>query len=312
MMIKILSQSEIQNNLKRQSEKIKSIYYGIYSSWHGGLITDKDFMMIPIDDHLVHRGDGVFEAIKIVNQKPYLLRPHLDRLLISAQFLKLPLPFPLEWMLKAIPSCIEQLNLPALAMLRIFVSRGPGDFSVSPKSTVGSQLYMVFTDAGSISEEKRVQGFKIGFAKTPAKDPWMAPYKTCNYIQNVFLKGEALDQGWDFAIAHHNGIITESATENLFWLAQDGVIEYPPNSTILTGTVMARAIQLASEKLNITSRKRSITIEELVSQKEVMMAGTTLDVLPVTEIKDHSFKAVPWSSSIAKKLNELIQLDQHG
>lgn len=309
-MIKILSQSELQNNLKRQSEKIKSVYFGVYSSWHGGLITDKDMMLVPIDDHLVHRGDGVFEAIKILNGKPYLLDQHLDRLLKSAQFLKLPLPFPKDWMVKAIPKCIELLKLPNLSMLRIFVSRGPGDFSVNPRSTVGSQLYMVFTDAQAIPDSKRELGMKIGFAKTPAKDSWIAPYKTCNYIQNVFLKAEAIDQGWDFAISHHQGVITESATENLFWMTKEGVLEYPPQASILTGTVMTRALQLADEKLGIKSRESTIRIEDLYQQSEVMMAGTTLDVLPVTQIDGYPFAPKKWSDSIAKKLNELIQKDQ--
>ena len=310
-MIKILSQSEIQNNLKRQSEKIKSVYYGVYSSWHGGLITEKDLMLVPIDDHLVHRGDGVFEAIKIFNGKPYLLDQHLNRLLKSAQFLKLPLPFPKDWMLKAIPTCIELLKLPKLSMLRIFVSRGPGDFSVNPRSTVGSQLYMVFTDAQEITDTKRELGMKIGFAKTPAKESWIAPYKTCNYIQNVFLKGEALDNGWDFAIAHNQGIVSESATENLFWIAKDGFIEHPPQSSILTGTVMARAIQLAEEKLGIKTRESTIRIEELNQQSEIMMAGTTLDILPVTQIDGYPFSPRKWNDSVAKKLNELVQNDQH-
>lgn len=37
-------------------------------------------MLIPIDDHMVHRGDGVFEAFKCVDGNIYQLDAHIDRL----------------------------------------------------------------------------------------------------------------------------------------------------------------------------------------------------------------------------------------
>lgn len=46
-------------------------------------------MLVPIDDHLVHRGDGVFEAIKFINKKFYLLDEHLLRLKSSAEKISL-------------------------------------------------------------------------------------------------------------------------------------------------------------------------------------------------------------------------------
>ena len=43
-------------------------------------MTDPRLMTIPLDDHLVHRGDGVFEALAIVGGKVYQLDAHLARL----------------------------------------------------------------------------------------------------------------------------------------------------------------------------------------------------------------------------------------
>lgn len=309
-MIKILTQTEILNNLKQQSQKIKSTYYGVYSSWHQGLILEKNMMMIPLDDHLVHRGDGVFEAIKVIDKKSYLLREHLNRLLQSAQFLKLPLPFPIERMEQMIPQCLEQLTVPKFSLLRIFVSRGPGDFSVNPRSTVGSQLYMAFTDCNIIPEQQRRTGFHIGFSKTPAKEKWLAPYKTCNYIQNVFLKGEALENGWDFAVAHADGWMAESATENIFWLNSKGELCAPELNSILKGTMMYRAMELAEKKMGIKSHFGPIKIDQLKEQKEVLIAGTTLDVQRVSKIHGESINVPPYENSIAKKLFDLLAADQ--
>jgi len=42
-------------------------YYAMYSTVYGGVTTDPVLMTIPLDDHMVHRGDGVFEVFKCVN-----------------------------------------------------------------------------------------------------------------------------------------------------------------------------------------------------------------------------------------------------
>ena len=34
----------------------------ISASVTSGIVTDPKLMTVPVDDHLVHRGDGVFEA----------------------------------------------------------------------------------------------------------------------------------------------------------------------------------------------------------------------------------------------------------
>ena len=39
-------------------------YFAMYSSVLDGIATDPALMLVPVDDHLVHRGDGIFEALK--------------------------------------------------------------------------------------------------------------------------------------------------------------------------------------------------------------------------------------------------------
>lgn len=39
----------------------------MYSSIYGGIVTDAAAMVIPMDDHMVHRGHGVFDTAAIMN-----------------------------------------------------------------------------------------------------------------------------------------------------------------------------------------------------------------------------------------------------
>ena len=59
----------------------QNTYFAMYSSVYGGVVTDPRLMLLPIDDHMVHRGDGVFEAFKAIDGNIYNLNAHLDRLI---------------------------------------------------------------------------------------------------------------------------------------------------------------------------------------------------------------------------------------
>ena len=71
-----------------------SNFYAMYSSVLGGIVTDPALMVLPLDDHMVHRGHAVFDTATLTHGMLYQLDPHLDRLIRSADGARIPLPFP--------------------------------------------------------------------------------------------------------------------------------------------------------------------------------------------------------------------------
>lgn len=57
--------------LAKLQEKWKSAkkqpYPAMYSSIFGGITLDPAIMVIPIDDHMVHRGHGVFDTAMLMD-----------------------------------------------------------------------------------------------------------------------------------------------------------------------------------------------------------------------------------------------------
>lgn len=49
----------------RENQHGKQQFLAMYSSIFGGITTDPAAMVIPIDDHMVHRGHGVFDTAAI-------------------------------------------------------------------------------------------------------------------------------------------------------------------------------------------------------------------------------------------------------
>lgn len=51
--------------INRENRKGTQEFLAMYSSIFGGITTDPAAMVIPIDDHMVHRGHGVFDTAAI-------------------------------------------------------------------------------------------------------------------------------------------------------------------------------------------------------------------------------------------------------
>src|SRR5207249_9777029 len=96
--LRVLQPTEALEQLRALRARQPVRYHAFYSSQLGGIVTDPALMVIPSDDHMVHRGHGIFDTAAIVDGKIYDLEAHLDRFLRSARLSKLPLPCPREEM----------------------------------------------------------------------------------------------------------------------------------------------------------------------------------------------------------------------
>lgn len=290
MEIKTIDQADIINQLKSKQYPAQGTYLAMYSSWYQGIIVDPSLMLVPIDDHQFHRGDGVFEAIKFIHGKCYLFDAHLDRLVDSASRIGIKLPYLRSEIKKIILATAEAAKKTEL-LLRVFLSRGPGGFTTNPYESVGSQFYVVATEFKPYPEQKYIDGVKIARSFVPTKEAWLATIKSCNYLPNVMMKKEAVDRGVDFTInLDPEGFIAEGSTENIVIVNQENELCRPSFDFILKGTTMMRAFRLA-EQLQEQSlirgiRASQLTMTDLKNAKEVMMIGTTLDVVSVTRFED--------------------------
>jgi 4-amino-4-deoxychorismate lyase len=289
-------------------------YLAMYSSWLGGIVTDPALMLLPIDDHMVHRGDGVFEAIKVINGGVYLLEEHLDRLTVSASKIDLKIPWSKSELKELILETCRAAFTHARAdkgqtfTLRLFVSRGPGSFGPSPYDTVGSQFYCILTKAAKISEQKYSSGVSIGKSLIPVKPLWYPTVKSCNYLPNVLMKKESVDRKLDFTVSYtEDGFVAEGSTENIFILDRKGILKHPGLDYVLKGTMLARLFDLAEAHTKIpVQRSVDISESELLTASGIFMAGTTMDILPVTEYEGKKIK-IPEEFA---KLHQLLKQDQ--
>ena len=307
MNIPLLDSQKILENLKSRHNPFWPQYHAYYSTWLGGITTDPALMMLPMDDHMVHRGDGVFEAIKTVDRHVFLITPHLERLARSAASIGLKLPFEIPEIQSILLQTLKVANQPNV-LIRLFVSRGPGGYTTNPYDSVASQMYVTITDLRTPKLELYTNGVKIGRSLIPVKESWMAQVKSCNYLPNVMMKKESVDRSLDFTVAFDDdGFLAESSTENIAIVDSQGVLVHPKFENILRGTTMIRVFDLA-RTVGMKTDQRNLTESDLLSAREVMMIGTTLDVLPVTSYEGKSIGSGV-VGPIAAELRQVLSRD---
>ena len=308
--MKIFSSSEWIEALNSRASSSRP-YVAMYSSWVGGVVKDPALMMVPLDDHLVHRGDGVFEAVRCVSGNLYLLKDHLERLEKSAQMIGLKSRWSRESIEDLIWKTLRISNLKE-AMVRIFLSRGAGDFSTNPYTTLGAELYIVVTAFQPLPQDKYETGVKIGRSTVAPKPDFFSQIKSCNYLPNVLMKKEAIDSKFDFVIGlSAQGQILESSTENLIFIDKQNRLIRPKGHQILRGCTMMRVCELAQKISEIAGVvEEDHNFSELFHAKEIMMVGTTLDVLPVTEVEGKKIGESGHVGTFSRKLLELLRRDQ--
>ena len=243
--MKELKPEDFAAALRGSRPAVRTPVYLFYSSLWDAYVRDPALMVIPFDDHLAHRGDGVFETMKCIGGAVYNLDAHLQRLQRSAYQIGLTFRHGAEAIRAKVLEALAAAGRPECSV-RVVLSRGPGGMGVSPGECPETALYVAVYGAGRPFMEAHPRGARLRLSAVPPKHPDFATVKTCNYIPNVLMRLEAEAWGVDFVVgADARGHITEGPTENVGIVSKGGVLAFPPLDSVLAGTTMLRVMELA-------------------------------------------------------------------
>ncbi|MFW5837444.1 MAG: aminotransferase class IV, partial [Desulfovibrionaceae bacterium] len=278
-MVKVVDSDTYVGLLRGTPRHGEQSVLAFYDHRMGAICRDPRLMLMPWDDHLVHRGDGVFETMKWVDGRMYQLDAHLERMQTSARGIHLPLPCPVSEIRELILET-ARAGETGSGLIRVLAGRGPGGFSVDPFECPVPSLYVAaykLTPKPEAFFEKGVTAFKTSI---PAKQPWLAQIKSLDYLPNALMKREAVEKGYTFPFCFDDqGFLAEGATENVCVVTQSGKLIVPEFTSSLRGTTLMRAIDLIKGDLPVTFR--GIEEVELYEAREIIVIGTTLDAVSV-------------------------------
>ncbi|PKU68046.1 D-amino-acid transaminase, chloroplastic [Dendrobium catenatum] len=283
--VPILSGTQVVEMLRvfEQKRSRKPSNVAMYSSIFGGITTDLAAMVVPLDDHMVHRGHGVFDTAAIMDGYLYELDQHIDRFLRSSSMAKINLPFDRSQLRNILIQTVSASKCTEGA-LRYWLSAGPGDFYLSPSGCLQSALYAVAYE----THLPEFKGSKVVTSSIPIKSQQFAIMKSVNYLPNVLSKMEAEENGAFAGIwLDDEGYVAEGPNMNVAFLTEERELLMPEFYKILSGCTARRVLVLAEKLVKEGKikgvRVGKVTVKEGKMANEMMLIGSGILVKPVVQ-----------------------------
>lgn len=267
-------------------------------AWCNGKLIDPYAPALSVLDHGVTVGDGVFEAVKIVDNQPFALTRHLRRLARSASGLGLPEPDQ-ALLRKAIDETLAGDRI-ELGRLRITFTAG-----ISPLgSNRGSgEPTLAVVASATPPWPKSTAAVTVPWPRNERGA--LAGLKTTSYAENVVALAYAAERNATEAIFPNTvGNLCEGTGTNVFCVF-GGVVATPPLSA---GCLAGITRELIIEWYDV--HERDISMDELATADEVFLASTTRDVQPVHDVDGRALpKKGPVTEQVAKVWRKLEAKD---
>jgi 4-amino-4-deoxychorismate lyase len=307
----ILSAEDVVAQLSALRARQPVKYSAFYSSQLGGIVTDPALMVIPFDDHIVHRGHGIFDTANLVDGKIYDLDAHLDRFVLSAERSKLRLFVSRENMRDIIVKTAAASGRRDGA-IRYWLSSGPGSLELSPAAGAEPGFFVMIFAGLSYPERWYTEGLRVMTTTYPIKPPFYAITKSTNYLPNVLMQMQAKEGGFDNGVfIDENGHVGESSNMNVAFVTKHRVLKHPKFDHILSGCTSLRLLELARRLIGgglLTDVVvGDVSVGEARAAEEMLLLGSSVKVAPIIQWDDRPIgngKPGPVAAALLKLLDE--------
>ena len=285
--LRLLNADDVLEGLRSLRARQPVKFWAFYSSQLGGIVTDPALMVIPFDDHMVHRGHGIFDTATLIGGKIYDLDAHLDRFVKSAARSNLPLPASREQMRDLIVRTTAASGKRDGA-IRYWMSSGPGSLELSPAAGAEPGFFIMIFAGLSYPERWYTEGLRVMTTTLPIKPPLYAITKSTNYLPNVLMQMEAKKAGLDNGVFIDDaGNVGESSNMNVAFVTSDGVFRHPKFDHILSGCTSQRLLELApalvAQGLIRAVEVCDIPVDRARAAREMMLIGSSIKVASIVE-----------------------------
>jgi branched-chain amino acid aminotransferase len=253
--------------------------------WIDGRVVEEADARLPVTDHGLLYGDGVFEGIRVHARRVFRLEDHLERLAVSARAIGLALPLGTD-ALRGVVLETARAYGEADAYVRLIVTRGAGALGVDPTTCKQPRVICIVDEVRIYPEEKRRRGIDLVTVswRRPALDALDPRVKSLNYLNSVLAKLEARERGADEAlILNAAGSVAEAAVANVFAVQRGALRTPPPTDGALEGITRRSVLELAAA-LGIPAFEATLARVDLLAADEVFLTGTGAGLVGVRSL----------------------------
>ena len=228
-----------------------------------GKFIEKNDGMISIADHGFLYGDGVYETLRTVNGKLWLIDEHLKRLRES---------------LETVGIKMKRGNNEIVNLAKALMERGSAD-EYRVRLTVTRTTFLIEA-VPLIAPANEIYENGVKAITFDGERPFPL-VKSTSMLTSIMARREvALAKVFEAFLVDRNQNVTEGSISNIF--AISGEVIYTPKERILEGTVRNLLIEILQNEFEV--RITSIAKKDINDFDEVFLTSSIKGIVPVVEI----------------------------
>ena len=255
---------------------------------------------VPVGDLLVQRGYGIFDYLRVSNNKPLFIEAHLDRLFNSAEIMRLSITLSKEELKKIVADLIEKNNIP-FSGIRLIIAGGdaPDGYTITKP-----HLIIIQQPLDAPPAQMATKGIQL---VSHFYQRQLAEVKTTDYLMAIHLQPWMKGLGGDDILYYNNDTVSECPRSNIFMVSQDNTIVTPARN-MLKGITRKNIIAVA-EAHHLKLEQRDISLSEMKKAKEVFITSSTKRIIPVSRLDEQKFNLEGSNSLSAQIFDHLLALE---
>jgi branched-chain amino acid aminotransferase len=252
-------------------------------------------------------GDGVFETLKIFNNKILFLEDHYFRLMASMRVIRMEIPmnFTMEYFEEQVLKVVQENNLSASARARITVFRNDGGLYLPKTNEVSFLIHTtalentLYTLNASHYEVDLYKDFYV-------TKQLLSSIKTTNKLINVTGSIYAHENGLDNCILlNDTKNVVEALQGNLFLVSGKKLITPPVSEGCLNGVMRKQILALAKKINDIEVSEEIISPFDLQKADELFLTNVITGIQSISKYRKKEFTS-NLAHLLVQKLNESI------
>tara|TARA_B100000959_G_C14941245_1_gene607919 strand:- start:650 stop:1555 length:906 start_codon:yes stop_codon:yes gene_type:complete len=252
---------------------------------NGNLYKRKDAKISVFDSGFL-LGDGVWEGIRLINNKLLFLQEHLNRLFLGAKKLEIDIGHTKKELEGLIKNTLEANNMQDGVHIRLIISRGIKKTPYQhPNANLGNCSIVIIPEYKEADIKKNNSGIRLvtvttkrGTAET--QDPQLNTLSKHNCIAAcIEAKNAAADEG--IMLDLNNFVSTCNSTN--FFIIKNKEVWTSTGDFCLPGITRRSVIEICKEN-NIPIFEKNFRIQDVHSADESFVTGTFSGIIPVIEI----------------------------
>lgn len=268
-----------------------------------GELLFKENINLTTDNRGFKYGDGIFETIKIVNNKVVFWEDHYFRLMASMRMLrmKIPMEFTLEFLEQEILKTVALQDNAITFRARLNVFRKDGGL-YKPKTNKIDYLIEVSEINYKTKNSYEIDVYKDFYNYSGFLSTIKTNNRMLNTIASIFAEENELDNC--ILVNERKGVV-EVTNGNIF-IIKGNIIKTPAlEEGCIRGIIRMKVIEMIRKNKDFTIEETSISPFEIQKADEVFITNAIIGIQPVTKYKKKEFE-----TAIGTKLQNSLKILQ--